>query len=134
MAADIGGGTTILNTGFSHFLDPSGAFHPIHPPWKQEVARRTFLAAQNIVYGDKTVPKEAGAPTLLLGAHCCDRDLGWSAFSSTIGMPAGATTTMATVQVRHLSHLVLHKLTTNSDCLFQPNVPLRRFNPLTVPD
>lgn len=36
--------------------DPSGALHPIHPPWKAEVARRAFLAADNLVYGNASSP------------------------------------------------------------------------------
>lgn len=36
--------------------DPSSPFHPIHPPQKQEVARRLALAAESIVHGNKSVP------------------------------------------------------------------------------
>ena len=30
--------------------DPAGTFHPIHPPWKQEDARRAALIAENLVH------------------------------------------------------------------------------------
>jgi hypothetical protein len=29
--------------------DPAGVYHPIHPPYKQEVGRRAALAAENLV-------------------------------------------------------------------------------------
>lgn len=34
--------------------DPSGALHPIHPPFKAEVGRRAGLWLQNVVYGNAT--------------------------------------------------------------------------------
>jgi hypothetical protein len=34
--------------------DQAGPFHPIHPPNKQEVARRMFLGAQKFIFGDAT--------------------------------------------------------------------------------
>jgi len=37
--------------------DPASPFHPIHPPWKYEVARRVAVAAQNVVYGQVDIPK-----------------------------------------------------------------------------
>jgi hypothetical protein len=36
--------------------DPAGALHPIHPPWKKEVARRAALWAENAVWGDASSP------------------------------------------------------------------------------
>jgi hypothetical protein len=38
--------------------DASGAFHPIHPPWKAEVGRRASLIYRNLVYGDKSIPTQ----------------------------------------------------------------------------
>lgn len=32
------------------------AFHPIHPPWKAELARRAWLWADNVVYGNASSP------------------------------------------------------------------------------
>lgn len=37
--------------------DPAGAFHPIHPPFKQEVARRAFLWADAEIYGNTSSPR-----------------------------------------------------------------------------
>ena len=45
--------------------DPAGAFHPIHPPWKAEVARRAFLWADAEVYGNAASPRAAPALTRL---------------------------------------------------------------------
>lgn len=36
--------------------DPAGAFHPIHPPFKQEVARRAWLWADAVAYGNASSP------------------------------------------------------------------------------
>ena len=36
--------------------DPAGVMHPVHPPFKQEVARRAGLIAERLVHGDMTVP------------------------------------------------------------------------------
>ena len=41
--------------------DPAGAFHPIHPPFKQEVARRAWLWAEAEVHGSGTSPRAAPA-------------------------------------------------------------------------
>ena len=35
--------------------DPAGANHPIHPPWKQEVARRSALLGEALVFHNKAV-------------------------------------------------------------------------------
>lgn len=35
--------------------DPAGTFHPIHPPWKQEDARRAALVAENLVHNKTEV-------------------------------------------------------------------------------
>jgi len=42
--------------------DPSGAFHPIHPPFKYELARRAVLWAQNIIYGNTSSPTQGPMP------------------------------------------------------------------------
>ena len=36
--------------------DPAGSFHPIHPPWKQEVGRRMGLIGDNLCRGNKEIP------------------------------------------------------------------------------
>ena len=36
--------------------DPAGTFHPIHPPWKQEDARRAALIAESLVHNKTEVP------------------------------------------------------------------------------
>jgi len=36
--------------------DPGGVYHPIHPPYKQEVGRRAAEIAENLVFGNKSVP------------------------------------------------------------------------------
>jgi len=38
--------------------DPASPVHPIHPIKKQEVARRLFLAARNILYNQSDIPAE----------------------------------------------------------------------------
>lgn len=42
--------------------DPSGAYHPIHPPWKAEVARRAFLWTDAVVYGNASSPASSPRP------------------------------------------------------------------------
>jgi hypothetical protein len=42
--------------------DSSGAYHPIHPLWKRELARRVWLAADNIVYGNTSSPVSGPKP------------------------------------------------------------------------
>ena len=37
--------------------DAAGAFHPIHPPWKEEVARRAYLWADAEIYGNASSPR-----------------------------------------------------------------------------
>eukprot|EP00048_Salpingoeca_helianthica_P014337 m.221182 g.221182 ORF g.221182 m.221182 type:complete len:553 (-) comp15737_c0_seq1:659-2317(-) len=37
--------------------DPASPFHPIHPPWKAEVARRVSISALNVVYGNTQYPR-----------------------------------------------------------------------------
>lgn len=44
------------------FSDPSGSYHPIHPPWKAEVGRRAALWAQNILYGNTSSPLSGPVP------------------------------------------------------------------------
>jgi hypothetical protein len=36
--------------------DPASPWHPIHPPWKREVGRRTAVSALNVVYGNTSAP------------------------------------------------------------------------------
>ena len=65
--------------------DPAGAFHPIHPIYKQEVGRRASLASRNLVRG------ESGAPTggpRLLSAMWDVYDKSWGP-SFHHGQPAG---------------------------------------------
>lgn len=45
--------------------DPAGAFHPIHPPWKAELARRAFLWADAEIYGNSSSPRAAPVVTQL---------------------------------------------------------------------
>lgn len=45
--------------------DPAGAFHPIHPPWKAELARRAFLWADAELYGNASSPRAAPVVTQL---------------------------------------------------------------------
>lgn len=42
--------------------DPAGTNHPIHPPYKQEVARRAAVIAENLVHGDAAVPTLGPVP------------------------------------------------------------------------
>jgi sialate O-acetylesterase len=42
--------------------DSSGAYHPIHPLWKRELARRVWLAVDNILYGNTTSPVSGPKP------------------------------------------------------------------------
>lgn len=54
------------NTGMAvtaDMCDPAGAFHPIHPPWKEEVARRLWLWADGAVYGNASSPLTPPRPT-----------------------------------------------------------------------
>eukprot|EP00040_Diaphanoeca_grandis_P032063 m.193364 g.193364 ORF g.193364 m.193364 type:complete len:221 (-) comp32499_c12_seq3:93-755(-) len=46
--------------------DPAGTFHPIHPPWKQEVARRAAVIAENLVHGNTSVPLQGPKPIKVL--------------------------------------------------------------------
>lgn len=39
--------------------DPAGAFHPIHPPFKAELARRAYLWADAEIYGNASSPRAA---------------------------------------------------------------------------
>jgi hypothetical protein len=36
--------------------DPAGSYHPIHPPWKAELARRAWLWADNEIYKNTSSP------------------------------------------------------------------------------
>eukprot|EP01047_Picozoa_sp_COSAG01_P025819 COSAG01_NODE_1643_length_9640_cov_366.002725_8_plen_301_part_00 len=42
--------------------DPAGTYHPIHPPWKQEVSRRAAIIAENLVHGDQAVALQGPQP------------------------------------------------------------------------
>jgi hypothetical protein len=45
--------------------DPAGAFHPIHPPWKEEVARRAWLWLDAEVYANASSPKAGPVVTAI---------------------------------------------------------------------
>ena len=55
--------------------DPAGAYHPIHPPWKQEVARRAAVIAENLVHGNTSVALQGPKPV----------NVTWSAWDDTWG-------------------------------------------------
>eukprot|EP00052_Salpingoeca_macrocollata_P027021 m.254483 g.254483 ORF g.254483 m.254483 type:complete len:522 (-) comp22681_c2_seq13:26-1591(-) len=40
--------------------DPASALHPVHPPFKQEVARRGYQIAQSIIFNDAAAPPKQG--------------------------------------------------------------------------
>lgn len=42
--------------------DAAGAFHPIHPPSKEELSRRAFLVTDNLLYGNRTSPVQGPQP------------------------------------------------------------------------
>lgn len=42
--------------------DAAGAFHPIHPPVKEELSHRAFLITDNLVYGNKSSPLQGPQP------------------------------------------------------------------------
>jgi len=42
--------------------DPAGSYHPIHPPYKQELARRLALRAETLVKANASVPLHAPRP------------------------------------------------------------------------
>lgn len=55
----------VPNTGMAvsaDIADASGAYHPIHPPWKNELARRAWLWADNAVYGNTSSPVSGPVP------------------------------------------------------------------------
>ena len=43
--------------------DPAGVNHPVHPPYKQEVARRAGLLAERLVHGNTAIALQA--PTVV---------------------------------------------------------------------
>ena len=53
--------------------DPAGAFHPIHPPYKEELARRAWLWFDAEVYANTSSPKAGPAVTSVI----------WDAWEST---------------------------------------------------
>lgn len=55
--------------------DAAGALHPIHPPWKAELGRRTWLWADAVVYGNASSP--ASGPRVV--------DVAWDAWDPTWG-------------------------------------------------
>ena len=65
--------------------DPSSAMHPIHPPWKQEVARRVALSAERLVHGNASVP--AGGPAPVGGATLDRWDASWGSYHYGTGGP-----------------------------------------------
>ena len=57
--------TDLPNVGMvvaADIADPSGAYHPIHPPWKAELARRAWLWADNAVFGNSSSPTSGPRP------------------------------------------------------------------------
>lgn len=42
--------------------DAAGAFHPIHPPVKEELSHRAFLVTDNLVYGNSSSPVQGPQP------------------------------------------------------------------------
>jgi sialate O-acetylesterase len=68
--------------------DPAGAFHPIHPPFKQEVGRRAALVAQNLLRGNSSIPLQG---PLVTKVGWDDWDVSWGHFHH--GQPGGVCTT-----------------------------------------
>ena len=64
--------------------DPAGAFHPIHPPWKEELARRAWLWADNEIYGNASSPR-AGPAVTGIEWHAWQPDWGDYHFGSGAG-------------------------------------------------
>jgi len=58
--------------------DPAGPFHPIHPVWKEEVARRAFLWADAEVYGNESSPR--GGPSVVAAPAWDAWDSSWGDF------------------------------------------------------
>jgi hypothetical protein len=46
--------------------DPSSASHPIHPPFKEELARRANLIFQNFLFDNASSPVQVRLRKLLL--------------------------------------------------------------------
>lgn len=42
--------------------DAAGAFHPIHPPVKEELSHRAFLITDRLVYGNQSSPLQGPQP------------------------------------------------------------------------
>eukprot|EP00050_Salpingoeca_kvevrii_P011898 m.18772 g.18772 ORF g.18772 m.18772 type:complete len:521 (-) comp3696_c0_seq2:70-1632(-) len=57
--------------------DPSGCLHPIHPPWKQEVSRRLFLTADNMIYGNVSSTRQGPVVQKIVVDHW---DSSWGDF------------------------------------------------------
>ena len=57
--------------------DPAGANHPIHPPWKQELGRRSALAGEALVYNNSGVPPSG---PLVVSAAWHPFDSSWGDF------------------------------------------------------
>lgn len=57
--------------------DPAGVLHPIHPPFKPELARRVHLAAEAMLFGNTTVPPQG--PTVL-SAKADYWDASWGSY------------------------------------------------------
>jgi len=57
--------------------DPAGPWHPIHPPWKADVGYRTALVAQNIMYGNPTIPVQGPR---VIGSNVWPWDKSWGHF------------------------------------------------------
>lgn len=57
--------------------DPSGSNHPIHPPWKQEVGRRSSLVGEALVFKNPSIPKTG---PLVVSATWNAFDPSWGSF------------------------------------------------------
>lgn len=57
--------------------DSSGSNHPIHPPWKQEVGRRSALIGENLVFKNKDIPRTG---PLVISATWDAFDPSWKSF------------------------------------------------------
>ena len=63
--------------------DASGAFHPIHPPVKEELSHRAFLVTDRLVYKNLTSPLQGPQP---VKATFEPWDAGWGDFHFGTGL------------------------------------------------
>ena len=78
--------------------DPAGALHPVHPGYKQELSRRTWLWADNVVYGNASSP--ASGPRVLSAL--------WDAWQPTWGDCACANARIEYHPPNSLAHLACY--------------------------